>query len=174
MGIIVEIGMVVAVALHGGPKLPALVAGVEGETLNLVAFREDGTQLVLTGIKPKDGAKEGWPYWEFPGSENHSIALLGAPLEPYGGFNLLSLLGGDFASLAGPLLVLLYQANKGRIESGSDRLMTPPIAAIEFMLDRLGITADDDRLEVTHAVKEWGDKGGDVLVKIAAAKAGGI
>lgn len=96
--------------------------------------------------------------------------------EMFGGFSIgdfLKLLGGDFATVAGPLIVMLYTANRGRIEAGSDRIMTPPGSAIDYALDRLGITESAARAGIHQAVKEWGDKGGDVLVKIADAKAGG-
>lgn len=99
-----------------------------------------------------------------------------AEAELFGGFaigDFLKLLGGDFAGIAGPLIVMLYTANRGRIEAGSDRIMTPPAKAIDYALDRLGITDAEKRAGIHEAVREWGDKGGDVLVKIADAKAGG-
>jgi hypothetical protein len=94
-----------------------------------------------------------------------------AETELYGGFNLGALFKGDFAALAAPLMEILYNSKKDLIATGADRIMTIPVSAVNALCDRLGITDSEGRRQVLEAFSVWGDKGGDVLVAIAEAKA---
>lgn len=167
------IGRIVIIHQPSGEQIAGIVTQVHtDDCINISGFIPNGNVSGFSSITRKGVAPEGSTAWDWPEREGELIAAA-APLEPYGGFNLFSLLGGDFASVAGPLIVLLYQTNRGRIEGGSDRIMTPPDAAVDYALDRLGIKDQAARADIHQAVKVWGDKGGDVLVKIADAKAGG-
>ena len=91
--------------------------------------------------------------------------------ELYGGFNLGALFKGDFAALAAPFMEILYNSKKDLIATGADRIMTIPVSAVNALCDRMGITDGEGRRQVLEAFSVWGDKGGDVLVALAEAKA---
>lgn len=165
------IGRIVTIHQPSGEQIAAIVTQVHGDTcINASGFIPNGNVSGFSSLQQKGTAPEGSTCWDWP--EREDMIAAAAPLE-YGGFNVLGLLGGDFGAIVGPLLVMLYQTNRGRIEAGSDRIMTPPESAINYVLDRLGIKDESARAEIREAARVWGDKGGDLLVKIADAKAGG-
>lgn len=167
-----SIGRIVTIHQPSGEKIAAIITQVHSDTcINASGFIPNGNVSGFSSLQSKGVAPEGATSWDWPEIDGDLIAA--APLEPYGGFNVLGLLGGDFGAIVGPLLVMLYNSNRGRIEAGSDRIMTPPESAIAYVLDRLGIKDEAARAEIHEAAKVWGDKGGDLLVKIADAKAGG-
>lgn len=167
------IGRIVVIHQPSGEQIAAIVTEViDGANLiKASGFIPNGNVSGFDRLQKRELAAEGATFWDWP--EREDMIAAAAPLEPYGAFNVLGLLGGDFGAIVGPLLVMLYQANKGRIEAGSDRIMTPPESAINYVLDRLGIKDESARAEIREAARVWGDKGGDLLVKIADAKAGG-
>lgn len=170
------LGRIVLLVNSVGTEIPAMITGVYDEhTVDLSGFPAGGAVHSFTSVKMEGIADSGAPFWKWPARVETAPAaeLVGEPL--MGGFNPLSLLGGDFGAIAGPLLVMLYNANRDRIDTQADRILTPPESSINFVLDRFGIKDPTDRAEFTAVVREWGDKGGDVLVKLSdliAKKAG--
>lgn len=171
------LGRIVLLVNSVGTEIPAMVTAVYDEhTVDLSAFPAGGAINAFTSVKHEDNAAPGAPFWKWPTRVEQAAPaelVVGEPL--MGGFNPLSLFGGDFGAIAGPLLVMLYNANRDRIDSQADRILTPPESSINYVLDRFGIKDPADRAEFAAVVRAWGDKGGDVLVKLSdliAKKAG--
>lgn len=167
------IGRIVIIRQPSGEEIAGIITAVHTDTcVNISGFLPNGNVSGFSSVSHVDVAGAQNTGWDWPYIAS-AEKLAAAPLETYGGINLLGLLGGDFGAIAGPLLLMLYQSNKGRITTGADRIMTPPASAVDYVLDRLGIHGDAERTKVHQAVKAWGDKGGDILVALADAKAGG-
>lgn len=157
------------------PEVPAIVTAIHSETcINATAFLPNGNVSGFSSVIEQGSGVEGNVAWTWPTiAPAQGDMIAGESL--MGGFNVLSLLGGDFGAIVGPLLVMLYNANKGRIESSADRVLTPPQSAINYILDRFGIKDPEDRAQFAEALRVWGDKGGDALVLLSdliAKKAG--
>ena len=169
------VGLGSTVLISDGTREPVPAIVVKVWTPNLIsatAFLPNGNTSLYTDVMKKGEHDEGSNYWEWPQAEFADLLVAGAPIDTmYGGFNVMSLLGGDFANIAGPLLVMIYQTNRTRIREASGRIMTPPASAVDYALDRLGIVDAAARDKVRAAISQWSEKGGDVLLAISDALA---
>lgn len=166
------LGQTVILNQRDKPPVPGVVTSVhgDGQTVDLSLFMPGGGIQAATSVTSHPS--ETGTFYEPAQNPVGELVASAAPVEAYGGFNILSLLGGDFANIVGPLVVMLYTTNRDRIADGAERIMTPPENAIENILDRLGVKDEGYRDEIKAKIQAWGAAGGDVLTAIADAKAG--
>ena len=154
------------------PAVVMHVHSTEEEFGAVVDVRDLTTSSIYTSIAC-NGTDQSWS-WPIESPQVGELVAGAAPIQGealLGGFNILSLFGGSFDNLVGPLIVLLYQTNVGRIADGADRIMTVSTHNVDVTLDRLGITDPTERQGIHDAFSAWGHAGGNILTLIAAAKA---